>query len=227
MADARIGEFLDMQHRLAVEKGWIADRVPEMGHMSLLWSIDEMGEVIAILKKKGAGAVMENESVRAHFTEEIADVFMYLFDMMECYGITAEEFTAAYRKKYAHNMGRDWRENDALYEKSTGTIRYVCFASSLFGEKGTEAAAHVLDSLAKTDLTVAVAADAPLFFENDVITRVSDLTVPADFTPEQCLFCVSDEKTALPSGAGRFILDFDAPEDAEHGWGTLLSHLGF
>ena len=95
MADARIGEFLEMQHRLAVEKDWIGDRVPEMGHMSLLWSIDELGEVIAILKKKGASAVMENESVRAHFTEEIADVFMYLFDMLECYGITAEEFTAA------------------------------------------------------------------------------------------------------------------------------------
>ena len=49
MADARIGEFLEMQHRLAGEKGWIGDRVPEMGHMSLLWSIDELGEVIAIL----------------------------------------------------------------------------------------------------------------------------------------------------------------------------------
>ena len=113
MADARIGELLELQHRLAVEKGWIADRVPEKGHMSLLWSIDELGEVIAILKKKGAAAVMENESVRAHFTEEIADVFMYLFDMMECYGITAEEFTEAYLAKFRRNLGRDWRENDA------------------------------------------------------------------------------------------------------------------
>ena len=86
--------------------------------MSLLWSIDELGEVIAILKKKGAAAVMDNESVRAHFTEEIADVFMYLFDMMECYGITAEEFTEAFLAKFQRNLGRDWRENDALYEKS-------------------------------------------------------------------------------------------------------------
>ena len=129
MADARIGELLELQHRLAVEKGWIADRVPEKGHMSLLWSIDELGEVIAILKKKGAAAVMDNESVRAHFTEEIADVFMYLFDMMECYGITAEEFTEAYLAKFQRNLGRDWRENDALYEKSGSGIRYICFCA--------------------------------------------------------------------------------------------------
>ncbi len=227
MADARIGELLELQHRLAVEKGWIADRVPEKGHMSLLWSIDELGEVIAILKKKGAAAVMENESVRAHFTEEIADVFMYLFDMMECYGITAEEFSEAYLAKFRRNLGRDWRENDALYEKSGSGIRYICFAASVFGNR-ISPAAHLLESLTKTDLALAVAADAlPAGLDADGIALASGMTIPAGYAPSQCLFCVSDAQTEIPTGAERLILDFDAPEDAENGWGTLLSRLGF
>lgn len=227
MADARIGELLELQHRLAVEKGWIADRVPEKGHMSLLWSIDELGEVIAILKKKGAAAVMENESVRAHFTEEIADVFMYLFDMMECYGITAEEFSEAYLAKFRRNLDRDWRENDALYEKSGSGIRYICFAASVFGNR-ISPAAHLLESLTKTDLALAVAADAlPAGLDADGIALASGMTIPAGYAPSQCLFCVSDAQTEIPTGAERLILDFDAPEDAENGWGTLLSRLGF
>ena len=227
MADARIGELLELQHRLAVEKGWIADRVPEKGHMSLLWSIDELGEVIAILKKKGAAAVMENESVRAHFTEEIADVFMYLFDMMECYGITAEEFTEAYLAKFRRNLGRDWRENDALYEKSGSGIRYICFAASVFDDRISQAA-HLLESLTKTNLALAVASDTvPAGLDTDGIALVPAMTIPAGYAPSQCLFCTADAQTEIPTGAGRFILDFDAPEDAENGWGTLLSRLGF
>ncbi len=228
MADARIGEFLDMQHRLAVEKGWIRDRVPEMGHMSLLWSIDEIGEVIAILKKKGAAAIMENESVRAHFTEEIADVFMYLFDMMECYGITAEEFTEAYLTKFRRNMGRDWRENDALYEKSGSGIQYICFAASVFDGTISQAAAHLLESLTKTNLVTAIAANTvPVGVDCDGITLTPAMSIPDGYTAEQCLFCVPDEKTEIPCGAERFLLNFDSPEDAENGWGTLLSRLGF
>ncbi len=116
--DGKISQFLKMQHDLAVEKGWIDSRTPEHAPFSILWSIDELGEAIAIIKKKGADGIMNNPSVREHFVEEVADTFMYLFDMMESYGITAEEFTGAYVKKYEHNMGRTWHENDAMYEKS-------------------------------------------------------------------------------------------------------------
>lgn len=228
MTDGKIGDFLEMQHRLAVEKGWIYDRVPELGHMSLLWSIDELGEVIAILKKKGAAAIMENESVRAHFTEEIVDVFMYLFDMMECYGITAEEFTEAYLAKFRRNLGRDWRENNALYEKSESGIRYVCFAPSVFGETISQAAAHLLESLQKTNLVMAIASSAiPAGLDSDGITLAPAMTIPDGYTASQCLFCVSDEPAEIPKGAERFVLSFDAPESAENGWGTLLSRLGF
>lgn len=115
--DGKISEFLKMQHDLAIEKGWIENRTPEHAPFSILWSIDELGEAIAIIKKKGAEGIMNNESVRAHFVEEVADTFMYLFDMMESYGITADEFTDAYVRKYEKNLGRNWHENDAMYEK--------------------------------------------------------------------------------------------------------------
>lgn len=230
MQDGKIGDFLRMQHLLAVEKGWIDNRVPEKGHMSLLWSIDEIGEVIAIIKKKGAAAIMENESVRAHFTEEIADVFMYFFDMMECYGITAEEFTAAYCAKFRRNMGRDWRENDALYEKSTGDFRYVQFCASVFGEKLSPTAAHLLESLKKTNLQTAICTDVPLpeGLDTDGIAVVSDMgMIPNGFTAAECLYCVPQESTAVPDGAHRFVLDLTACENAASGWGTLLGVLGF
>ena len=107
-----------MQYDLAVEKGWIDDRTPEKAPLSILWSIDELGEAIAIIKKKGADGIMENETVRAHFIEEVADTFMYLFDMMNAYEISAEEFSDAFVKKFEKNMGRQWSENKIMYEDS-------------------------------------------------------------------------------------------------------------
>lgn len=116
MEDGKISEFLEMQRILAETKGWSDQFTPEHAPMSLLWSIEEIGEAVAVIKKKGGDAIMQNESVRAHFIEECADIFMYLFDVFLSYGITSEEFYAAYRGKFQRNMGRDWRENNALYE---------------------------------------------------------------------------------------------------------------
>lgn len=122
MADGKISEFLEMQRCLAEAKGWTGSRCPECGHMSLLWSIDELGEVIAIIKKKGADAIMNDEAVRSHFTEECADTFMYLFDMLLSYRITADEFTAAYVEKFKRNMGRSWNENKIMYEDTADKL---------------------------------------------------------------------------------------------------------
>ncbi len=147
--DGKISQFLKMQHDLAVEKGWIDSRTPEHAPFSILWSIDELGEAIAIIKKKGADGIMNNESVREHFVEEIADTFMYLFDMMESYGITADEFTNAYVKKYEHNMGRTWHENDAMYEKSPYKLVIFDFTGDL------DVPPRLLEVLSKTELTLA------------------------------------------------------------------------
>ena len=61
-------------------------------------------------------AIMENEHVRAHFVEECSDVMMYFVDMLDCYGITAEEFSEAFEKKANRNLNRTWEENNAMYE---------------------------------------------------------------------------------------------------------------
>ena len=115
MADFKVSELLMMQHALCERHHW-GPRRPEDGHKSLLWSIGEIGEITEILKKKGHAAVMDNPAVRAHFVEETADTVMYLLDMMECFGITGEEFSDAYEAKFTRNMNRSWAENRTLYE---------------------------------------------------------------------------------------------------------------
>jgi len=115
--ELKISEMMERQHELYIKhrEHW-DERIPENGRNSLLWMVDELGEVIAIIKKKGDAAIMEDEHVRAHYVEECGDVFMYFLDMLECYGISAEEFSEAFDKKWHSNMGRSWKENDTMYE---------------------------------------------------------------------------------------------------------------
>ena len=172
--DGKISQFLKMQHDLAVEKGWIDGRTPENAPFSILWSIDELGEAIAIIKKKGADGIMDNESVREHFVEEVADTFMYLFDMMECYGITADEFTRAYVKKYERNMGRSWHENDAMYEKCRWQLVIFDLTDGLSADE------RLLEVLSKTELKLAAAAASADGIDRDLF----DLLLTGDDAPE-------------------------------------------
>ena len=168
MADGKISDFLEMQRILAETKGWMNSRNPDHAPMSLLWSIEELGEAIAIIKKKGGDAIMDNPSVRSHFTEECADVFMYLFDMFLSYGITAEEFTDAYTAKFRKNMGRDWHENDAMYER--------CRWARILFQTGTALTEELSDFLTKIGVEAVFAddpADCPLPPENTVICVTS------------------------------------------------------
>ncbi len=173
--DGKISQFLKMQHDLAVEKGWIDSRTPEHAPFSILWSIDELGEAIAIIKKKGADGIMNNESVREHFVEEVADTFMYLFDMMESYGITADEFTRAYVKKYERNMGRSWHENDAMYEKCRWQLVIFDLTDGLAADE------RLLEVLSKTELKLAaVSASADNGLDRDLF----DLLLTGEDVPE-------------------------------------------
>ena len=89
---------------------------PEYGKDSLLYMMEEVGEVIAIIKKRG-GAVVENPSVRSAFLEEMADVLMYYTDILLRYQVTPEEFSEAYLKKHNRNIGRDFtNEYKELYQ---------------------------------------------------------------------------------------------------------------
>ena len=89
---------------------------PKYGRDFILYMIEEVGETIAILKKKGSGAVMEDPEVRAAFLEEMADVLMYYNDVLLRFQVTPEEISEAYAKKHARNMGRDYtQEYEELY----------------------------------------------------------------------------------------------------------------
>lgn len=83
---------------------------PEHGKDFILWMIEEVGEVISIIKKKSIHDIMDNPAVHSHFVEELSDVLMYYMDTLLRYQITPEEISKAYQEKYERNMGRDYTE---------------------------------------------------------------------------------------------------------------------
>ena len=112
--DLRISDLLAMQTELQNKHldDW-GGTPPSAARNQLLWGIGEIGEVIDIIKKRGDDEIMNNPETRRHFVEEMADVMMYLTDVMLCYGITAEEYSEIHARKHAHNMKRDWPEEIA------------------------------------------------------------------------------------------------------------------
>lgn len=115
MADLKISEMLEMQKELfEPHKDEWPPMQPEAGRNFLLFMVEEMGEAIAIIKKKGDRAIMDNEAVRSAFCEEMADVLMYYNDTLLRYGISPEEISKAYIEKHERNMGRDY---SGEYEK--------------------------------------------------------------------------------------------------------------
>ena len=107
MADFSINEMLDMQKTLQEKyKDKWKPICPERGKDQLLWMIGEIGEVIDIIKKNGAGEASQNKTLREHLVEELADVLMYYNDVLLCYGITVEELKQSYQSKFHKNMNR-------------------------------------------------------------------------------------------------------------------------
>lgn len=111
--DLRISDLLAMQTELQDSHPQWGGTPPARGREQLLWGIAEIGEVIDIIKKRGDDEIMNNPETRRHFVEEMADVMMYLTDVMLCYNITAEEYSNVHARKHAHNMKRDWSEEIA------------------------------------------------------------------------------------------------------------------
>lgn len=116
MKDLRISDMMQMQLKL-----WECNREkwspfePQYGRESLLWMIEEVGEIISIIKKKEESDIMDDHEVRNKFVEEFADVFMYLTDTMMRYGITPDEISTAYVEKHIKNLGRNYSEEYATY----------------------------------------------------------------------------------------------------------------
>ena len=93
MKDLSIGDMRRMQDELQKKYGadWI-QLTPENGHYSVLWAVSEIGEVVDVIKKQGDQAIMEDPETREHFISEVADVTMFLMDLLTCYHISTEEF---------------------------------------------------------------------------------------------------------------------------------------
>ena len=87
---------------------------PEYARNSLLWLVEEVGEVVAIFKKRGERETAQNPQLREAFLTEMSDVLMYFTDVLLRMGVSSEEFAAAYGKKHARNMGRDY---SGVYER--------------------------------------------------------------------------------------------------------------
>lgn len=109
MKDIKISNMMKMQMALWEnnKEKW-SPMEPKYARDSLLWMMEEVGEVISIIKKKTEQEIMTDEDVRSKFIEEIADVYMYLTDTLLRYGVTPEEIGNAYVEKHKKNVGRNY-----------------------------------------------------------------------------------------------------------------------
>lgn len=106
-SDISISKMLQLSHNLWEEhKDSWEPMEPEYGRNSILYMIEEVGEAIAIIKKRGEGDIMNDAKTREHFVEELCDVAMYLADTLNRFDISAEEFSDTYIKKMQYNMKR-------------------------------------------------------------------------------------------------------------------------
>ena len=118
--DISVGDMLNIQRELQKKYEGIWDPIaPELAPAQLLWGIGEIGEMIDIIKKHPE-EILSDSAVRAHFIEESCDVFMYLSDVLLCYGISEAEVARIYRAKHQRNMTRRFEGTHYPDEKSGG-----------------------------------------------------------------------------------------------------------
>ncbi len=107
--DLSIAQMMTMQQDLyARHAGQWSPPEPEYGKEFMLYLVEELGETIGILKKKGAKAIVDDPLTRQAFLEEMADVLMYYHEILIRFHVSPEEISAAYIKKHNRNMGRDY-----------------------------------------------------------------------------------------------------------------------
>jgi NTP pyrophosphatase (non-canonical NTP hydrolase) len=109
--DLKISDMLKLSQELweKHKTSW-SPLEPEYGKDSILYMIEEIGEVIAIIKKKGEENIMNDVAVRERFVEELGDVLMYYMDTLNKFKISADEFSSIYFKKFQTNMKRDYKK---------------------------------------------------------------------------------------------------------------------
>lgn len=112
MKDITMREMLEMSYNLydKNKETW-SPMTPEHGRTFILYMIEEIGEVISIIKKKGEDEIMNSPEVRERFLEEMSDVMMYFSDVLNRFNVTADEFSEAYQKKYFYNLSRNFKKD--------------------------------------------------------------------------------------------------------------------
>ena len=113
-----ISELKEMQFKLYElnKENW-NDMEPKFAKDHMLYMIEEIGECIAIIKKKKIDNIMNDEKIRNRFIEEMSDVLMYYIEVLNRLDISAEEFSKVYMEKYYTNLSRNYtEENKKKYE---------------------------------------------------------------------------------------------------------------
>lgn len=109
--DLTISQLMQMQRELfEPHRDKWSPMEPEYGKDFILYMVEEIGEVISIVKKKGSTAIAEDPAVRQAFLDEMADVLMYYTDTLLRYHVTAEEISEAFRKKHGYDMKRNYEK---------------------------------------------------------------------------------------------------------------------
>lgn len=119
--DLSISEMQKMQLDLYEQnkEKW-GEMKPNNAKSHILYMIEEIGECISIIKKKGIASIMENQNVRSRFLEEITDVQNYYIEILNRLKITPEEYSNAYIEKHNINMKRNYeKDNKEKYNTKT------------------------------------------------------------------------------------------------------------
>ncbi len=99
--DLSISDMQKMQLELyELNKDKWNDMEPKATKSHILYMIEEIGECISIIKKKGINAIMEDKDIRARFIEKITDVQNYYIEVLNRLQITPEEYSKAYIEKH-------------------------------------------------------------------------------------------------------------------------------
>ncbi len=109
--DLSVSDMMQLQRDLfELHKDTWVPREPEYGKEHILYMMEEVGETIAILKKRGSEDVLADPDVRSAFLEEMSDILMYYIDILLCFHVTPKEISDAYLKKHNRNIHRNYSE---------------------------------------------------------------------------------------------------------------------
>ncbi|MCL5011115.1 MAG: hypothetical protein M1127_02810 [Patescibacteria group bacterium] len=95
------------------------EATPESNIYWISWLICEIGEVLDIVKKKGAEKIMNDKEVRREMLKELADCYMFLADILNRYQFSGKEFSKVYFEKMDYNFSRDYSKSKTAADKAT------------------------------------------------------------------------------------------------------------